>query len=306
MYIDGEARALFCRVRLEIDTSTGQATEEIGYVRKAVVEKNIRPFFGKIRAVKLTTDRMDAYRAKRKAEGRTDATANRELSIVRTAFNNARKRTPPKVNLVPYFPMIEETTVRQGYLADKVYARLPDELPQYLKAIFVCGYVTGMRKNELAKIQWDQLEFDAGLITLENYRSKRKDPHTVPILAGDMHDLLMANREDRQANRPLSPWVFSLDGIPLKDFRTSWKHTCERAGVPKLQFHDMRRTAVRNMRRAGVPQLIRMAISGHKTDSMERRYNIVDGEDLSIAKELMERRLKPAVTASGGGKQKTA
>jgi hypothetical protein len=47
---------------------------------------------------------------------------------------------------------------------------------------------------------------------------------------------------------------------------------------------------VRNMRRAGVPQIIRMAISGHKTDSMERRYNIVDGEDIAVARKFMEAR----------------
>jgi len=64
--------------------------------------------------------------------------------------------------------------------------------------------------------------------------------------------------------------------------------------LPELHFHDLRRSAVRNMRRAGVPQVIRMKISGHKTDAMERRYNIVDADDLSIAKEFMERRMMAA------------
>jgi integrase len=59
--------------------------------------------------------------------------------------------------------------------------------------------------------------------------------------------------------------------------------------VPDLTFHYLRRTAVRNMRRDGVPKVIRMKISGHKTDSTERRYNIVDGADLAVEGEFMER-----------------
>ena len=57
-----------------------------------------------------------------------------------------------------------------------------------------------------------------------------------------------------------------------------------------MLFHDLRRTAVRNMRKSNVPQVIRMKISGHKTDSMERRYNIADDTDLQFAKTLMEQR----------------
>ena len=65
---------------------------------------------------------------------------------------------------------------------------------------------------------------------------------------------------------------------------------CKAAEIPDLKFHDLRRTAVRNMRRAGVAQVVRMRITGHRTDSMERRYNIVDIEDIRSAKDLMERR----------------
>jgi hypothetical protein len=56
--------------------------------------------------------------------------------MLRTAFHNARKRTPPKVNVVPYFPMVKETFIRQGFLSDESYGLLLEELPYELKALF--------------------------------------------------------------------------------------------------------------------------------------------------------------------------
>jgi integrase len=260
------------------------------YVWEKVIEKNIRPFFGKIKAQRLTTDLMDKYREKRKGEGRSDATANRELSILRTSFHNARKRTPPKVLIVPYFPIVAETNIRKGFLTDEQYDKLRDELPAELKGLFVTGYITGLRRGEITAIQWPQVDFEAGLITLAKGETKNDEPRSVPILDGDMRDLLVAAKKERDEKWPSSPWVFSRGGERIIDFRWAWDEACKRAGVPDLNFHDLRRTAVRNMRRAGIPQVIRMKISGHKTDSMERRYNIVDSEDLQMAKELLQNR----------------
>ena len=260
------------------------------YVWEKVIEKNIRPFFGKIKAQRLTTDLMDKYREKRKGEGRSDATANRELSILRTSFHNARKRTPPKVLIVPYFPIVAETNIRKGFLTDEQYDKLRDELPAELKGLFVTGYITGLRRGEITAIQWPQVDFEAGLITLDKGETKNDEPRSVPILDGDMRDLLVAAKKERDEKWPSSPWVFSRGGERIIDFRWAWDEACKRAGVPDLNFHDLRRTAVRNMRRAGIPQVIRMKISGHKTDSMERRYNIVDSEDLQMAKELLQNR----------------
>jgi integrase len=217
---------------------------------------------------------------------------NRELSIMRTAFHNARKRTPPKVNVVPYFPMVKETTVRKGFLTDAQYSTLRDELPKELKSLFVCAYITGIRKQELLDIRWPQVEFESGIVALEPDETKNREGRSVPILEGDMRELLLEAKRERDADWPDSPWVFNRSGRQIKDFRGAWDEACKKARVPELNFHDLRRTAVRNMRRAGVPQVIRMKISGHKTDSMERRYNIVDADDLSIAKEFMERRMK--------------
>lgn len=269
--------------------------ESTRYVWEKVVEKNLRPYFGNTRAARLSTDLMDKYRVKRTDEdGVAHSTVNRELSILRTSFHNARKRTPPKVNLIPYFPMVKETTVRKGFLSDDTYAKLRDALEHELKALFVCGYVTGIRKSELTDIQWPQVDFESDIIALEPDETKNREGRSVPILKGDMRDLLVAAKKERDENWPDSSWVFNRQGKKIKDFRTGWEKACKEAGVPELHFHDLRRSAVRNMRRAGVPQVIRMKISGHKTDSMERRYNIVDADDLSIAKEFMERRMMAA------------
>ena len=142
------------------------------------------------------------------------------------------------------------------------------------------------------------MDFEADLVTLEMGETKNDDPRCVPILKGDMRNLLIAAKQERDAKWPHSPFVFGRQGERLKDFRDAWDKACIRANLPGFKFHDLRRTAVRNMRRAGIPQVIRMKISGHKTDSMERRYNIVDGEDLSIAKALMEQRQKAAKTVT--------
>jgi integrase len=280
------------------DVLKSDVKESTRYIWKKIVEKNLRPFFGHVRAARLTTDLMDDYRKKRTDEKRSHATVNRELSIVRTAFRNARKRTPSKVNLVPYFPMVKETTVRQGFLADDVYNMLRDALPSELKLMFVIGYISGARKGELTVVQWSQVDWEAAKIDLKKNETKNGDARSIPILEGDMYNLLSAAWDERNEKWPDSPWVISRQGERILDFRVAWRNACIATGVPNFNFHDLRRTAVRNMRRAGVPQIVRMKIGGHKTDSMERRYNIVDTEDLSIAKKFMEERIKATQFAS--------
>ena len=152
----------------------------------------------------------------------------------------------------------------------------------------MCGYVTGVRKDELTLVEWSWVDLEAGFISVPNYATKNGEGRNIPILAGDMRNFLTIAKQERDDQWPESPWVFNRQGNPILDFRGAWEKAVKAAGVPDLTFHDLRRTAVRNMRRAGVPQVIRMKVSGHKTDSMERRSNIVDTDDLEIAKRFME------------------
>jgi len=265
------------------------------YIYDKVVEANLRPYFGNLRAAKLTTKHLQEYRAKRLADKRSASTINRELALLRVALRLGQKCTPPKILNVPYFPMASEAgNVRKGFLSDEQYMAVLRELPDHLRAIFVVAYHTGVRLGELKRICWDQVDFTAGFINLNAGDTKSGTGRMVPILDGDMRIRLELAKKDRQVSFPNCQLVFSRAGEPIKDFRAAWQSACERAGVPDLRFHDLRRSAVRNMRRAGVPQVVRMKISGHKTDSMERRYSIVDDDDLKIAKNLMEARLKPA------------
>jgi integrase len=160
-----------------------------------------------------------------------------------------------------------------------------EELPARLKALFVCGYHTGARKNELRRIEWSQVDLNAGLIRLPASQTKNKRPRTLPIY-GDMRRWLERQRETCPEN---CTWVFhGAHSHPVDSHLNGWPEACERAGMPGLLFHDLRRSAVRNMKKAGLQDLEAMRISGHLTRNVFDRYNIIDEDDLAAAGKRLE------------------
>lgn len=277
------------------------------YVYSLVIEGHLRPFFGKLRACKLTSEHLKQYRSRRKSElverhirtaaksqiadgQRTQwdrsagATVNRELSLLRIALRHAMKQTPPKVLQLPHFPMqSERDNVRKVVLRDEDYTALRDAFKDSgVQLLFIVSCHVGIRASELKRIKWSQVDFDRRVISLDKGKTKNRDARSAPIF-GDMLPYLDREKRRRDEFYPDSPWVFSRAGKAIRAFRTEWCSATTRAGVPELHFHDLRRTAQRLMRRAGVDRITRMRIMGHKTEAMDIRYGVVEDEDVIAA-----------------------
>jgi integrase len=256
------------------------------YIAKLKINRYLLPFFGELKATRFSSAQMQNYIRARQRDGAKPATINRELALIHRGFSLGYETEPPMVARVPKLIKLKEENTRTGFLLSSAYRKLLHELPQPLKIVFVFGHHLGMRKGELLKIRKDQVDRRAKLIWLEEKQTKNRNPRTAPIY-GDMEPFLEMQPEND------SPFLFTwLDGSPIKTFRDSWKQACRRAGVPELLFHDLRRTAVRNMRRAGIDTQHIKRIIGHKSDSMFERYNIIDEDDIREAGRKAERFLR--------------
>ena len=142
--------------------------------------------------------------------------------------------------------------------------------------LFVIAYHVGLRKGALLRIKWSHVDVKANTIWMEARKINRKpEPLAVPLY-GDMGKFI-------EMQPATSEHLFARGSNPIKNFRASWILACQRAGVPGLPFHNLRRTAVRNLRRAGVPETVIMKITGHRTRSVFERYNITDHSDTQEA-----------------------
>jgi len=146
------------------------------------------------------------------------------------------------------------------------------------------AYITGWRiPSEVLTLQWRQVDFEARTVRLDPGTTKNREGRVFPF-TDDLKVLLEAQRTltdmyQREADK-ICPWVFHRSGKPIKDYRGAWRAATTAAGCPGRIPHDFRRTAVRNLVRAGVPERVAMMLTGHKTRSVFERYNIVSGGDL--------------------------
>ncbi len=248
------------------------------------------------------TDTLARYIELRRAEKAANGTINRELSLLQRSFMLGYDSQPRKVARPLRFHRLAESKPRQGFAEHKTYTALAANCSDLFMRTMLClSYSFGFRKAELIgnkKAKQPPLKVsDVSLFDciLQLRDSKNGEPREVS-LTQDAKNLLAAC----VAGKGPEDSVFTRKcGNAVKDFRVTWDKVTLAAGVPGLLFHDLRRSAVRNLIRADVSEVVAMAISGHKTRDVFDRYNIVSGKDLTDAAAKLELSYRQANLSEG-------
>jgi integrase len=257
----------------------------------------------------ITGTMITKFKNERKDSGAANATVNRALAALRRMFALATDDShgPAMLQHGPAIKMLPEGEARQGFLNVADYDKLYNALPAYVQPIFQTAFYTGMRKGELLNLTWDRVDLAEKMIRLEDSDVKNQTGREIPLIDG-LPELL----EGIRRKNPAAKYVFlTPNGEEIGSFIKAWRNACVKAAITvKINgqsvvshfeedgtyrgflFHDLRRSALRNLVRAGVPRGVAMKITGHKTEEVFERYNIVDSADLQNAGQSVAEYLK--------------
>jgi integrase len=214
----------------------------------------------------------------------------------------------------PKVRLLSEDNARQGFFEREQFVSVLGHLSGPLQAVALFTYFTGWRKSEILALEWRRVDRKAGIVRLDVGTTKNGDgrefaygalpdvkamidrqwaAHEAMAKAGPLRTRFTGSnaepvsggsRTDPPEQRPtLCPFVFQRNGKRIPSFRKAWIAACKLAGCPGRIPHDFRRTAVRNLERAGVSRSVAMKLTGHKTENVYRRYAIVSSGDLADA-----------------------
>jgi integrase len=277
-------------LRSHYRTTGDRNLEEAGY-RLAHLER----FFAGRRISAIGSADVTKYVEQRQAEEAENGTVNKEIGVLKRMLRLAYEQG--KLLRMPVIHTLKENGPRQGFFEREQYEVVRSHLRQDLQVAVAVAYTFGWRmQSEVLTLERRQLDLEAGTLRLEPGTTKNDDGRLVYLPAG----LEIALREQvarvqalaRQTGR-IVPWLFPYlkghrQGQRILDFRKAWATACKKAGVSGRLRHDFRRTAVRNMVNAGIPERVAMKVTGHRTRAVFDRYHIVSPGDLREVARRME------------------
>lgn len=269
------------------------------YARDQQALKHLLPVFGDKLMAEISPKLLAGYKAQRRAEGAAPATTNKELQVVRHAFNLAEREWEwCRENPMRKVSMERVHNEVDRWLTPSEEERLLTAAPQWLREIIVFALNTGMRRGEILALDWQDVDFGRG--TLVVMKSKNRARRTIP-LNSTVFALLAAKQA---ASRTTEGLVFASCHETKIDESHLVRAFCrvrERANLEDFRFHDLRHTFATRLAQKGVDLYKIQRLLGHKTGVMTQRYAHHSPESLREGVRVLD----PSSTQEGGTKSDT-
>jgi integrase len=239
----------------------------------------VRAAFGERDAATLTATDVRAYAAARLAAGDSPGTVNGDLGVLSRALtlgvDEGALTRRPVVSKLP-------TAARQGFLSRAQSDAILAVLAPHARPVVQVLRATGWRSSTVLSLQWSDVTAEG--LRVPGVRVKNGQALLFPWT----RDLRAAIEAAAAFAPERQGALFQRAGQPIRCIRKAWRSACRRAGVPGALKHDFRRSAARDLARAGLPAEVIMRLVGWKSRAMLDRYNIVTQAELTGAAEKID------------------
>ena len=227
----------------------------------------------------ITPEQIERYRLKRKADGVSPATINREMSCLKTFYVKAIEWEKIETNPAAKIKKFKELAKKDRILTVAEMSRLIDAASPDIRLALIIALNTGMRRGEILSLQWKDVDLVKGYVHIPETKSGK--PRDIP-----MNSLVFeALSERKQQGEFLFPNTETKSHV--KDVKTAFKGACQRADIKGLRFHDLRHTAASKMIEAGIDLVTVSRILGHASIQMTMRYAHPTPENMRRAVEKL-------------------
>jgi integrase len=248
---------------------------------------HLLPFMGDYTVTGVSSSLISRYKVMRREEEAAPATINRELALMKHAFNVAIKEWEwIKENPVAKISMEKEDNKRDRWLTDEEEDKLLKVCPEWLKELVVFALNTGMRLGEILSLSWEGVDLFRKTVSV--FKSKNKERRTIPVNA-TVFELLKAKTKVRSIKTNL---VFHSDDHSRRDVSNvgkSFKIRIEKVGIENFRFHDLRHTFATRLVQSRKDLYEVQRLLGHKTSVMTQRYAHHNPESLRGAVEILDK-----------------
>ncbi|MCM8758454.1 MAG: site-specific integrase [Candidatus Omnitrophica bacterium] len=251
--------------------------------RDEISVKNLTSFFAGRHLYEINNLDIENYKKIRIKQGVSYATINRELACLRTILNkavewNLLSTNPPKIKLY------KENNQRTRYLTKEEENKILEVCPDVLKPIILIALNTGMRRSEIAKLRWQDIDFREKMITV--YETKNNEKRHIPM------NTIVFDTINRIKEKPFSQYLFpGENGSHISPHHIShlFEKTVKKAGIKDFRFHDLRHTFASRLVMNGVDLKTVQELLGHKSFNMTLRYSHLAPEHKRKAVEILEK-----------------